>query len=247
MKEINTSGEKIDAEKTKNLNPSVNFETRDAIGRTPILLALGTRPRYGDHLFSSIHGPFNIPLIHFLVNQSPLNLRNSWYGHLPLHWACINAAPVEVVKLLLDKFPDAAKIPGDLFNLPLHLALFNGSSFEVIKLLLEVYKDAATIKGEYGRHALHFACLNQAPYNIINLLCETNNHASHEFGDLGNLPIHLAVKNKASFEVIKRLLDSYPEGAMKKDDHGKLPSYYLEPLSPAILLFQDTEKTEKKE
>ena len=214
----------------------VEPQRNELLGRTPLLFALGAKPRYGD-TFSFHNGPIDVGLIKSLVEQNPQSVRKTWFGHLPLHWACINNAPTEVVRILLESFPDSSKVPGDLHNLPLHLACYNGSSFDVIKLLLESYNDAAKIKGEYERHALHFACLNGASYDVINVLCEANVNAASEKGDLGNLPLHLACKNKADIEVIRRLLVAHPEGAKECDDSGRIPSFYLDPSSPSLSLF----------
>ena len=235
---MNGSDSKEDSSSLLKKSPTERVEPQrdELLGITPLLFALGARPRYGD-TFSCHNGPIDVCEIKSLVEQNPQSVRKSWFGHLPLHWACINNAPTEVVRILLESFPDSSKVPGDLHNLPLHLACYNGSSFDVIKLLLESYNEAANIKGEYGRHALHFACLNGASHDVINVLCEANINAASEKGDLGYLPLHLACKNRAGIDVVRRLLVAYPEGAKERDDSGRTPSFYLDPSSPSLSLF----------
>ena len=69
-------------------------------------------------------------------------------GYLPLHLACENNAPRDVIKLLLELYHDAIKEKGRNGFLPLHCACFRGSNIDAIKLLIEAYPDSVREKSD---------------------------------------------------------------------------------------------------
>ncbi len=69
-----------------------------------------------------------------------------------MHIAVGKDASVEVVKLLIRKYPDAVKEKDENGNLPLHFAVAkNGASdVEVLQVLIKEYPEAVKEKNKYG-------------------------------------------------------------------------------------------------
>ena len=64
-------------------------------------------------------------------------------GWLPLHYAACIRAPLEVVRALLDAYPQGAQTMATSGMLPLHIATASGAPLEVIRLLLNAYPQGA--------------------------------------------------------------------------------------------------------
>ena len=74
---------------------------------------------------------------------------------LPLHKAAqgcgIYPAPVEVVRALLDAYPEGVRKTTNYGSLPLHDAAWNGTSVDAVRTLLDAYPGAANIRRNDGR------------------------------------------------------------------------------------------------
>ena len=76
-----------------------------------------------------------------------------------LHTSCRHQPPLEIIELIIDKFPEAvcAKTLKEK-QYPLHVAAANGAHPEVISLLILKNPSAASSSDYYGRTPLHLAC-----------------------------------------------------------------------------------------
>jgi ankyrin repeat protein len=63
-------------------------------------------------------------------------------GWLPLHVACANEAPLDVIQSLAVKWSDAVKGKQEDGWLPLHVACKENAPLDVIKFLVEEWRDA---------------------------------------------------------------------------------------------------------
>ncbi len=61
-------------------------------------------------------------------------------GHLPLHWACMRDAPLDVVQYLVRQNPDSIKGKTRLGQLPLHYAVV--ASPKLVRFLVRMYPEA---------------------------------------------------------------------------------------------------------
>ena len=82
------------------------------------------------------------------------------YGlsRLPIHLACSNQAPKEVIEALLDAYPEGCVAREGARSRPLHLECKNRLPLETVHVLLKKSKKAARIKDNIGRLPLHLAC-----------------------------------------------------------------------------------------
>ena len=81
------------------------------------------------------------------------------WSQLPIHAAVIFKAPMQVVELLIQRYPRGLRCKDDQEKLPLHLAFKFGSKPEIILLLLEKFPQAMNHKDGKGREPLDLALL----------------------------------------------------------------------------------------
>ncbi len=63
------------------------------------------------------------------------------FGRLPIHYACWNVAPLEVIQALITASPDSIKVEDSARWLPLHRACYYYASLNVLNLLIESYPE----------------------------------------------------------------------------------------------------------
>lgn len=143
---------------------------------------------------------------------------------LPLHQACENQAPSELIRALLDIHPPSVLMKDSAGDLPLHLACRERASFKTICLLVETDPDAAKVVDEEGRLPLHLACRQGAGHDIVNVLLEYHFRAARTQDAYQLLPLHWACAQNANPDVIESLLRANPEAVEVKDQWGRSPS-----------------------
>lgn len=125
----------------------------------------------------------------------------SW-KRLPIHEACINDAPDQVVRALLEAYKLGAT-KQDLNNrLPLHHAAVHGSTSDVILSLINAYPDSLDREDNFGKVPLK--CL-KSPDPIDN-----STHHQKSMEALSRSPSHykdLAVSNSKSTHTQSRSID----------------------------------------
>eukprot|EP00980_Cylindrotheca_fusiformis_P029212 scaffold22753_cov160-Cylindrotheca_fusiformis.AAC.4 len=84
------------------------------------------------------------------VTRFDLDGRVQW-SHIPLHAAMIYGAPFQVVKKLLDLYPEGIRCTDDLGMLPIHLAIKHASNANVLRMLLESFPESIFAKDNMGR------------------------------------------------------------------------------------------------
>lgn len=113
-------------------------------------------------------------------------------GDLPLHEACLQAAPFHVIKNLLSTYPAGAKEKGFCGRLPLHYASYNRPSLNVIKLLLKNYPQGASVIDSDGRLPVHLAVVRNAPKEAILILIAAYPKSLYMPNKFGSTPQMLA-------------------------------------------------------
>jgi len=119
---------------------------------------------------------------------------------LPLHAACHYCASYDVIKLLLDAYPEAAKVQNYRLDLPLHLALTLKVDPNLVWLLLKAFPNGATIQNEDGILPLHMWCTELNQHVLMGRECP-------------NMVM-----------VLDSLIKAYPEGINVHDKYDWLPA-----------------------
>lgn len=127
--------------------------------------------------------------------------RRGDYDTAPLHLACRNDPPADVIEMLLMASQDMVRAADSFGWLPLHYACANDASEEVLTLLVAEFPDSTTSVDKRKRTPLHFALgrtERPADRRVVVLLSGTG--AALFPDENGMLPLHYACACK-SFEV----------------------------------------------
>eukprot|EP00814_Leptocylindrus_danicus_P019924 CAMPEP_0116046248 /NCGR_PEP_ID=MMETSP0321-20121206/28154_1 /TAXON_ID=163516 /ORGANISM="Leptocylindrus danicus var. danicus, Strain B650" /LENGTH=337 /DNA_ID=CAMNT_0003527843 /DNA_START=104 /DNA_END=1117 /DNA_ORIENTATION=- len=131
------------------MNPGALTTNTSELG-TPLLIACG--------ICDYVVAPFEV--VELILNSAreavSMTLRNSI---LPLHMAVFSGASTNILRLLLDAFPESlSKSCLATNSLPLHLACMRNSSLATIQLLVERYPVALATGDVEDSVPLHHAC-----------------------------------------------------------------------------------------
>jgi len=160
----------------------------------------------------SIHG--FLSLVRALLRSfdgNPLLQPNNT-GALPFHVACRSGAPVEILIVLLEEYPEALNIADDNGSLPIHFACqANNPSLAVLKFLLERIPGTIFVRDNTGALPLHRLCEAEPSKDSMVFLLEAYNGSVSVRTNSGDLPVMLACTARASQSVVGILLRAYPD------------------------------------
>jgi len=121
-------------------------------------------------------------------------------GVLPLHAACGANAPVHVIKMLLEAYPEAAQAKTDNGYLPLfcHLVLNTESpSEDIVSVLLESFPGAAAVADNNNQLPIHLACMAKGvSKNIFTMILRAYPKGAYACDIEGFYPVDYAAGNK---------------------------------------------------
>lgn len=142
---------------------------------------------------------------------------------LPIHKACENKAPSEVIKALIAAFPESLMLKDSGGNLPLHIACRERNSKAVVAALLSAEPNAAKVQDDEGKLPLHLACRQGVAVQIVDslIVCYYRGARTPDLYDL--LPLHWACAQNASVNIIESLLRANPDSVDHKDKWGRTP------------------------
>eukprot|EP01048_Picozoa_sp_COSAG05_P020721 COSAG05_NODE_3600_length_1966_cov_29.942153_4_plen_198_part_00 len=115
-------------------------------------------------------------------------------GSLSLHLALANNADVELVRRILEAFPEAATEKDQNGDLPMHVALRYDAPSEVYRWLLGVHPGAASEKTRNGSLPLHLAVRGNVAPEVFTLLLSHFPTAIGVRTGTHDMPLHLALR-----------------------------------------------------
>jgi len=132
-------------------------------------------------------------------------------GSLPIHLALRSRQPLEVLRLLVQAYPQGAQAQDEFGSLPLHLALSgDGASSEIAFELLRLHPEGArTADPVNSMLPIHLALMldRSAPIlRLVQALLEAHVHGSIAKAPSGDRPIHLAVYLDHGPDVMEEIL-----------------------------------------
>ena len=138
-------------------------------------------------------------IIRLIVEAAPdhsLRILHHEDGRTLLHYLCENdqvdkAAALEILNLLIEKYPEAVRHTDDFGNLPIHLAIVS-RNHELYRVLIEAYPGSVSVPDAGGMLPLHNACRNGSLATVeymYDLYPDAIIHASTQ----GHYPIHFAI------------------------------------------------------
>lgn len=126
---------------------------------------------------------------------------NYTYNLHPLSMAIAIGAPLDVVELLYDAFPEAVEDKTPTGETGLHFACWFHAPVDVVRFLAKAHPMAMKSKNQLGWTPLHLACVFQSPLEVVRILAEGYPDAMEEKSESGSTPFMLAKNNSASSEV----------------------------------------------
>jgi len=157
--------------------------------------------------------------------------KESKIGDLPLHYALEQCHETDIIRCLLDAYPEGIRARDHLAILPLHFACVcftNRDSYplDTVKLLLERGPDIIKERSKHlGWLPLHVAC-SGANLAAVPLLLERYREGARIRADSGMLPVHLACLAALERGPVQLLVDAYPESLNIADNDGRLPLHH---------------------
>ena len=133
--------------------------------------------------------------------------------YLPIHYACMLKAPVDVVSELAEMHPFGLELTcQDENRSALHLACHYGAHFSVIRVLLDIHMDAASYRDDLGLLPLHLACGAACHHDDANKAVGSSSPTNVWNGNA----------------VIRAILQAYPKGASIPDAQGNTPAIHVD-------------------
>lgn len=187
------------------------------------------------HLICKLHNPPD-DIVQALVEAAPDT--TAWtdtHGWLPLHHACANGASPEVIKLLIDAFPEGKLQQDNQKRTPLHFySTRNNDNPANMALNAELLSDtgAAELADGGGMLPLHYACAYGTHPAVLQVIADAYPMSLQAQENHGRTPMHLAMVNAhrdASPGVIRFLLDQeVSRGTINsRDKDGYLPLHLM--------------------
>jgi len=163
----------------------------------------------------------------------------SWtdsHGWLPLHHACANGASPEVIKILIDAYPEGKIHQDTQSRTPLHFYVTRGSVDNVASMTVnaQLLSDtgAAALADRAGMLPMHYACAYGSHPAVLEVLGNVYPESLTAKEDNGRTPMHLAMVNAhraASPNTLAFLLSSEEARSTinTRDRDGFLPLHLL--------------------
>eukprot|EP00986_Skeletonema_menzelii_P001118 scaffold304_cov80-Skeletonema_menzelii.AAC.12 len=139
-----------------------------------------------------------LDIIRLLIGAAPASLRNvnKYDIAMPLHALCCNrkvdeAAAIQILKLLIEKYPEAIRHANNGGDLPIHMAA-EWRSPEFCRVLIEAYPGSEQMTTDNGRLSLHHACAINSLATVEYLYRQYPDAINHATTN-GHYPIHYAL------------------------------------------------------
>jgi len=167
--------------------------------------------------------------------------RRGDYETTPLHLACRNCPPLDIVTMLLTASPRTVELADSFGWLPLHYACANEASEEVLVMLAEQYPTSKTSVDKRKRTPLHFALGHtERPANVATVVLLSGTGAALMPDENGMLPLHYACAYGATEQALRVLTDDNIQTITATDNRGRTPLHFAlgnadRPASPGVV------------
>ncbi|KAL7579887.1 hypothetical protein ACA910_004894 [Epithemia clementina (nom. ined.)] len=186
------------------------------------------------HLMCKLHHQ-PVDVIADIVEAAPEIV--SWtdsHGWLPLHHACANGANPDVMKILIDTYPQGKVAQDNLRRTPLHFyaTRSDNPAFMAENALMLTDSGAPELTDKGGMLPMHYACAYGTDTVVLQVLAEAYPESLTARENKGRTPMHLAMVNAyrdSSPHVVEFLLQ-HAEGketVNTRDSDGSLPLHLL--------------------
>ena len=157
-------------------------------------------------------------------------------GLLPLHRACQRSkntnengvfSRLEVIRLLLDAYPEGCMETNDKGMAPIHFASARNPNLDIIQSICETQPDCLVLQDKLGWTALHHTCSLPDCGEIVAYLLEVNPGLAKIKTKKEDTALHKAASANTSTQVVQNLVDLYPPAILERNDYGFTPLHVL--------------------
>eukprot|EP00984_Skeletonema_dohrnii_P023522 scaffold12609_cov132-Skeletonema_dohrnii-CCMP3373.AAC.7 len=173
-------------------------------------------------------------IIQLIIDAAPDSVRQADInGRVPLHHLCMvddcvdEISAIEILKLLLHKYPEAARHADDENGtLPIHIAC-GYKSPEFCRVLIEAYPGSERITDASGELPLHFACWKNTIATVeylYKLYPDSINHTPTSDPPIASAVMGMNDRENptVAVEIVKFLLDCDPSVALQEFKESSL-------------------------
>jgi len=188
-----------------------SLQVGNMYGALPLHLACWGRP--------------SLAVIYYVLDSFPqaVQMQDECLRH-PLHYACMRASgsELELIKRLVQVWPESIRVPDQNGFLPLHEALRHDKDLEIIQTLVEFWPESVQVRslslkdrGYHGRGPLHLACLYQSS-SVIHYVLNLYPQAVQIKDEYLTLPLHYALEREPALplELIEQIVQAWPESSL---------------------------------
>uniref|UniRef100_A0A7S1VTF7 Uncharacterized protein n=1 Tax=Grammatophora oceanica TaxID=210454 RepID=A0A7S1VTF7_9STRA len=175
--------------------------TLDKHGRTPLTIAITSNA--------------SLPVMGKLLEACPMAAKaHDHMGLLPLHLACHGHCPdgendVELTRLLLQAYPEAACQETHNGRTALHCAIESGLGVELVRFLIRECPESVIADG-CGESALFLAIRHKSPPAVVDVLIKAHPRATSMRDRNGGYPLQRAIESRAQWQIIGMLCRDNP-------------------------------------
>jgi ankyrin repeat protein len=168
-------------------------------------------------------GVQNLKAVELLVEHGADVKERGYWGHTALHLAANAVGNIDVVKFLVEQWPEGTRKISHHKATPLHCAVKCGPS-EVMKFLVEQWPEGVRARDLRWNTPLHHvaAAGRDTDREMVGLFLEGWPEGVREKNLSGNTPLHLAAE-MAQIEVLRLMVDLWPEGKKAHNYDGNTP------------------------
>jgi ankyrin repeat protein len=215
------------------------YAIRSDVAAMEALLRHGADANSGHPVEEPLHkaAQRSLETVELLVKHGANVEARDFMSNTPLHLAAA-AGKIDVVKFLVETWPEGMRAKEDGEHTPLHLAAMEAKT-EVVKFLVETWPAGLKEKNDYLETPLHLAALIGKPevanvnrplhqpasafrIEIVGLMVKAWPGAVREKNIAGDTPLHVAAMANDA-DVVRLLLENWPEGKAAVNDRGKTP------------------------
>jgi ankyrin repeat protein len=165
----------------------------------------------------------DIDAVKLLLEHGANLKKKSYERETPGHLAA-QAGKTDVVRLLLERWPEGIRDKASGLRTPLHCAAEEGKT-DTVRLLLESWPAGMREKNDLGFTPLHSAAFH-GNTDSVRLLAESWPEGMRERDDeWGGTPLHLAAEQGMT-DAVRLLVELWPEGPREKGVLGDTPLHF---------------------
>jgi ankyrin repeat protein len=164
----------------------------------------------------------HLDTVELLVEQGANLDEGDFSDNRPLHLAVI-AGKLDVVKFLVERWPQGLQVKNSNQETPLHLAASNQNA-DMVRFLVEQWPEAMREVDRGGLTPLHLAACRGGAIEEVRVLMDGWPEAMEERNPLGNTPLHLAAGvRRENADVVRFLVERWPQGKRALNNDGDTP------------------------